>query len=139
MASVPATADGARSRKALYVGGLDEAVKVQTLQAAFIPFGELVDVQLPLDVVTQQNKGFGFVEFAEESDAADALENMNNSELYGRVLKVTLARPQKLKSSAVWSDADEWYKQLKDSGGGDDELDAEETLPAGGSHSDAAR
>jgi hypothetical protein len=38
---------------------------------------------------------------------------MNNSELFGRVLRVTLAKPQQNKSKPVWAEADEWYSGLK--------------------------
>lgn len=41
------------------------------------------------------HKGFGFVEFAAASDAADAVDNMHLNKLAGRVLKVNLARPLK--------------------------------------------
>ncbi len=33
------------------------------------------------------NLRFGFVEYEEKEDAAAAIENMHNSELFGRVLK----------------------------------------------------
>ena len=62
---------------------------------------------------TEQNKGFGFVEFQDEKDCAEALDNMNGSELFGRVLKVNLAKPQMNKSKPVWAEADEWYSGLK--------------------------
>jgi peptidyl-prolyl isomerase E (cyclophilin E) len=84
-----------RARRTLYVGGLDEAVTEPILKAAFTPFGDVSDVQVPMDYTSGKNKGFGFIEFEEEADAAAALENMNDSELYGRVLRVTIARPQK--------------------------------------------
>ena len=74
-------------KKILYVGGLDEKVDQAILHAAFIPFGDIKEVQIPLDHATQKNRGFGFVDFEEREDAAAALDNMNNSELYGRVLK----------------------------------------------------
>lgn len=105
---------GGRARRTLYVGGLDEGVVLSTLQAAFVPFGELTDVQLPVDVATGKHRGFGFVEFADEADAKDAIDNMHNSELFGRVLRVTLARPAKAKSQAVWASADAWYQALRD-------------------------
>ena len=53
------------------------------LHAAFLPFGELKDVNIPLDHATQKNKGFGFVTFQEAEDAAAAMDNMHNAELYG--------------------------------------------------------
>lgn len=41
--------------------------------------------------------GFGFVEFEEKDDAAAAIDNMHNSEIYGRVLRVNYAQPMKIK------------------------------------------
>ena len=35
------------------------------LHAAFLPFGELKDVSVPVDHGTQKNRGFGFVTFVE--------------------------------------------------------------------------
>lgn len=35
------------------------------LHAAFIPFGPIKDVDIPLDHQTQKNRGFGFVTFGE--------------------------------------------------------------------------
>jgi peptidyl-prolyl isomerase E (cyclophilin E) len=54
------------------------------------------------------------VEFAEAGDAKDALENMDNSELYGRVIRVNLAKPQMNKKKAVWEEAEAWLQTLKD-------------------------
>ena len=36
-------------KRTLYVGGLEESVTEATLRAAFLPFGELTDVNMPLD------------------------------------------------------------------------------------------
>eukprot|EP00906_Rhabdomonas_costata_P004090 RCo006123 len=80
-------------KRTLYVGGLDEQVNEGILRAAFIPFGEIVGVQIPVVQLDQKTRGFGFVEFELVEDAAAAIENMNGAELYGRVLKVNLARP----------------------------------------------
>lgn len=98
----------------MYVGGLEESVREDVVRAAFIPFGDILDVQVPMDHVKQTNKGYAFVEFAEESDASDALDNMHNGELYGRVLRVTMARAPRARNKAVWADADEWYSSLRD-------------------------
>lgn len=38
------------------------------------------------------HRGFGFVEFDEEEDATEAAKNMDNSELYGRTLRVNNSR-----------------------------------------------
>lgn len=51
---------------------MDEKV----LHAAFIPFGDVVDVQIPLDYETEKHRGFAFVEFELAEDAAAAIDNM---------------------------------------------------------------
>jgi RNA recognition motif-containing protein len=49
----------------------------------------------------EKHRGFGFVEFVDPEDAAAALENMNESELYGRVLKCNSAQPSSTKGGVV--------------------------------------
>ena len=48
-------------------------------------------------------------------DSADAIDNMHNAELYGRVLRCNFAQPMKIKGGdkgfshqPVWADADDW-------------------------------
>lgn len=81
----------------VYTGGLEENVNEGVLHAAFIPFGDVKDVSIPLDQSTQKHRGFAFVTYLEKEDAAAAMDNMHNAELYGRVLTVNFAQPQKIK------------------------------------------
>ncbi|KAJ1957563.1 hypothetical protein EC988_000762 [Linderina pennispora] len=77
----------------LFVSGLDQEVTEQTLQAAFIPFGEIVEISLPPDTGSKnRHRGFGFIEFEESDDAAAAIDNMEGSELQGRTITVRYAR-----------------------------------------------
>lgn len=98
----------ADSKNILYVGGLDDNVTQSILHSAFIPFGDIVSVELALDPGSQsQHKGFGFVHFEEPEDAKAALDNMHLSELYGKVIKVSTAKPSKMMAGAnkaIWSD-----------------------------------
>ena len=112
----------------LYVGGIDESLTEALLRAAFLPFGELSDVQIPMDHVKQAHRGFAFVEFAEEADARDAEANMNGAELCGRCIRVNAAAPRVNKNKAVWEEAQDWFESLKEAGEG-----AEEGEGAGGS------
>jgi RNA recognition motif-containing protein len=41
------------------------------------------------------HRGFGYVEFALPEDAREAIDNMDQAELFGRVIKVNQAKPQK--------------------------------------------
>ena len=90
--------EASRLKSTIYVGGLDQVVTVRTLSEAFIPFGEIVDITLPkpeLPSSTDLHRGFGYVEFELPQDAKEAIDNMDGSELYGRIIKVAAAKPQK--------------------------------------------
>eukprot|EP01101_Sappina_pedata_P009456 TRINITY_DN5521_c0_g1_i1.p1 TRINITY_DN5521_c0_g1~~TRINITY_DN5521_c0_g1_i1.p1 ORF type:complete len:140 (-),score=47.95 TRINITY_DN5521_c0_g1_i1:61-459(-) len=101
----------ASTKKTLYVGGLEETVDSRILHAAFIPFGDISDIQIPLDQNTQKHKGFAFIEFEEPADAAAALDNMNNSEIYGRVIKCNMAKPiTAIRTKAIWAE-DDWHDE----------------------------
>lgn len=69
---------GTSPKTALYVGGLAETVTEAMLHAAFLPFGDIKDVSIPLDHASGTHRGFGFVEFELPEDAADAVDNMHN-------------------------------------------------------------
>ncbi|CAG0879799.1 unnamed protein product [Cyprideis torosa] len=119
-------------KRMVYVGGLAEEVDEKVLRAAFIPFGDIIDVQIPLDYQTEKHRGFAFVEFETAEDAAAAIDNMNDSELYGRTIRVNVAKPLKIRegsSRPVWAD-DEWLRAhagetLKGVGGPGQAEDAE--------------
>jgi hypothetical protein len=55
----------AHRHPSISAGGLEEQVTTAILHAAFIPFGPIKDVDIPLDHQTQKNRGFGFVTFEE--------------------------------------------------------------------------
>ncbi|XP_048759992.2 peptidyl-prolyl cis-trans isomerase E-like [Ostrea edulis] len=102
-----------QNKRIVYVGGLAEEVDEKTLHAAFIPFGDILDIQVPLDYETEKHRGFAFVEFELAEDAAAAIDNMNDSEMFGRTLRVNMAKPMKIKdgsSRAVWSE-DTWLQE----------------------------
>ncbi|XP_078178418.1 ATPase E1 [Carex rostrata] len=105
-------------KNTLYVGGLAEEVDEKILHAAFVPFGEIKDVKTPLDQATQKHRSFGFVTFLEREDAAAAMDNMDGGEMYGRVLTVNYAFPEKIKggeqgwaAQPIWADADTWFER----------------------------
>lgn len=116
------------NKRILYVGGLADEVSEDVLRSAFAPFGDVVDIQIPLDYETEKHRGFAFVEFELPEDAAAAIDNMNESELYGRTIRVNLAKPQKAKegsSRAVWAD-DEWLNRYSGATLEKDEEDEDE-------------
>lgn len=103
--------DAARLKSTVYVGGLDSAVNARTLADAFLPFGEIVDVSLPKPEApssTDPHRGFGYIEFELPGDAKEAIDNMDQSELYGRVIKVAAAKPQKESNEGLGSKTAIW-------------------------------
>ena len=114
--SLQKAAKAKADKKVLYVGGLEEEVTEKLVHAAFVPFGAIQQIDIPLDQATQAHRGFCFVTFNTEEDAGEALFNMNNSELLGRVLKVNVAKPMSIKQGSnkpVWAEADKWADQLQ--------------------------
>ena len=61
------------------------------------PLGTVVDVYLPTDRATGKPRGFAFVEFSSDDEAARAIQQLNGAELGGRTLKVNAAddRPRR--------------------------------------------
>ncbi|CCX32147.1 putative peptidyl prolyl cis-trans isomerase cyclophilin [Pyronema domesticum] len=111
--------DATRLKCTVYVGGLDKTVTKPVLQQAFLPFGEVVEVNIPTATDEQhQHRGFGYVEFENQEDAAAAIDNMDQAMLAGRFVTVAQAKPQKdvgnvLGSKvAVW-EQEEWIRKYE--------------------------
>lgn len=63
-------------KRTVYVGGLADDVTEKLMHAAFIPFGDIVDIQMPVDYESQRHRGFAFIEYEVAEDAAAAIDNM---------------------------------------------------------------
>jgi RNA recognition motif-containing protein len=99
---------------------------VDAHQLTFSPpfFETFYNIQ-PRDYSKNSHKGFGFVEFDDADDAAEALDNMDGAELMGRTLNVSLAQANgsmPAHNKAVWS-TDEWFQQQ--AAGAESEADQE--------------
>lgn len=71
----------------------------------------MVDITLPKPEQpssTDPHRGFGYVEFEIPADAKEAIENMDQSELFGRVIKVAAAKPQKESNEGLGSKTAVW-------------------------------
>lgn len=105
------------NKRTLYVGGLADEVTVEDIKASFNSFGDIIDINLPLDYKTQKHRGFAFVEFQLPEDAADAIDNLDNGEMLGKTIRVSLAKPMKFienSSKPLWAD-DEYLLERQNS------------------------
>ncbi|KAI5195058.1 peptidyl prolyl cis-trans isomerase cyclophilin [Aureobasidium subglaciale] len=106
--------DAPRPKATVFVGGLTSAVDSHTLHNAFIPFGPIVNISLPkpeLPSNPEPHRGFGYVEFESPQDAQESIDNMDQSELFGRVIKVNLAKEQKAEGEGLGSKTAIWEQE----------------------------
>jgi RNA recognition motif-containing protein len=79
--------------KKLYVGGLPYSTTQDGLQQGFSAAGNVISAIVITDKMSGRSKGFGFVEFDTEDDAAKAIEMFNGKDFEGRRITVSEARP----------------------------------------------
>lgn len=80
--------------KKLFVGSLPWAVDNQKLHDLFAEFGQVSQASVVMDKMTGRSRGFGFVEFEDDSAADAAIAKMNNADVDGRNIVVNEARPK---------------------------------------------
>ncbi|KAF8454561.1 hypothetical protein BGX38DRAFT_1267844 [Terfezia claveryi] len=114
--------DAARLKCTIHVGGLDPTITLSALTQAFLPFGEITSIQLPTtttppsdtapsDPTTSTHRGFALIEYTTPPDALSAIDNMDQSVLLSRVLKVSAAKPSKEKGEGLGSKVAVWEQE----------------------------
>lgn len=75
----------------IFVGDLAPEIESQQLRDAFAPFGEISDVKIMRFPDTHKPKGYGFVSFANRTDAESAISSMNGQWLGTRKIRTNWA------------------------------------------------
>ena len=78
----------------IYVGNLSFDAEVEDLQSLFAEYGAVRKCSLPLDRDTGRKRGFAFVEMAQEADEQKAIDDLQNVEWMGRMIRVNKAEPR---------------------------------------------
>ncbi len=78
----------------IYVGNLPYSINEDTLKTAFEAYGTVETSKIITDQYTGRSKGFGFVEMASQEEADKAIENLNDSLMDERKIKVSIAKPR---------------------------------------------
>ena len=78
----------------IYVGNISHQATETDVRNAFGTFGTVDKVNLIMDRMTGQPRGFGFVEMPNQSEGEAAINGLNGKDLVGRALNVSVARPK---------------------------------------------
>ena len=81
----------------IFVAKLSFETRSEDLREIFQDFGEVSSANVILDKHTGRSKGFGFVEMTDDTEANNAINELDNSELDGRRIVVKVANPPKKK------------------------------------------
>ncbi len=75
----------------IFVAGLPYDLDDAELEEIFEKFGTIASAKVVMDRDTGKSKGFGFVEMPNETEAKDAIENLNNISLGKKPMVVKAA------------------------------------------------
>ena len=78
----------------IFVAKLSPITTSEDLQEAFSEYGRVRSAKVLIDFHTGHSKGIGFVEIDDYTEAQNAIEALNGSELHGSVIIVKAARPR---------------------------------------------
>lgn len=78
----------------IYVGNMSYDLTEDDLRQAFEAYGEVQSASIIKDKYSGQSKGFGFVEMGDDQKAQAAISGLNDTELKGRKLNVSKAKPR---------------------------------------------
>ena len=76
----------------MYVSNLSFHTTEEDLRKLFEQFGAVSSAKVIVDRETGKSRGFGFVEMGQDGEAKEAINSLNNKEIEGRAMSVTVAR-----------------------------------------------
>jgi cold-inducible RNA-binding protein len=102
----------------IYVGNLPFTVSNEDLTALFARFGQVTTARVVQDQHSGRSKGFGFVEMDSPEEAKKAIEELDNSDLNGRPIKVNEARPREERPQRSGGGGGNYNRNRNGHGGG---------------------
>jgi RNA recognition motif-containing protein len=82
----------------MYVSNLSFHTTDDDLRKLFEQFGAVSSAKVITDRETGKSRGFGFVEMGSEAESKEAIKNLNNKEVEGRAMSVSVAREKSPRS-----------------------------------------
>jgi RNA recognition motif-containing protein len=84
----------------MYVSNLSFHTNDEALKTLFSAFGNVTSAKVITDRETGQSRGFGFVEMDVVAEAQAAMKGMNNKEIEGRAMSVSVAKEKPPRSES---------------------------------------
>jgi RNA recognition motif-containing protein len=78
----------------IYVGNLSFDSEVEDIKNLFSQYGTVRTCSLPLDRETQRKRGFAFVELDSDESEKKAIDDLQDVEWMGRMIRVNKAEPR---------------------------------------------
>ena len=78
----------------IFVSNLSFRMDQDTLKELFENFGEVTSCKIMTDKFTGKSRGFGFVEMPDDTNGQKAIDGLNEKEVDGRNISVSVARPR---------------------------------------------
>lgn len=79
----------------IFVANLNFKLQDDDLRGIFEEYGEVSSAKIIMDRETGRSRGFGFVEMQDDEQAQEAIDQLNEVEIEGKVIKVSKAKPRK--------------------------------------------
>ena len=79
----------------IYVGNLHYGIREDDLEQIFGEYGKVNSVKVITDKYSGRSKGFGFVEMLNDDEAQKAIDELNETDVKGRNVKVNQAREKR--------------------------------------------
>jgi len=76
----------------MYVANLSFHTNDDDLKKLFGQYGSVSSAKVISDRETGKSRGFGFVEMESDAEAQEAIKGLNNKEIEGRALSVSIAK-----------------------------------------------
>jgi RNA recognition motif-containing protein len=76
----------------MYVSNLSYHITDDELRKLFAEFGTVTSAKVITDRETGRSRGFGFVEMESEKDGNEAMKKLNQKEVEGKMISVSIAR-----------------------------------------------
>ncbi len=82
----------------IYVSNLSFNTSDAELQDLFSKFGAVTSAKVITDRETGRSRGFGFVEMSNDDEAKTAMSSLNNKEIEGRAMSVSVAKEREART-----------------------------------------